>query len=109
MFLDKSKLIRSSSSHISLKTFDVYKNKLLQYVLLHPLQTCRSGARTCNKCVLYSESEAFQLLVAGELDPHETSRGCDNPWILPPTEAINERRETERPITYFDVIEAALK
>lgn len=109
MFWDKSKLIRSCSSHILLKTFDVYKNVFSHSVPLHSVQMCRSVACTCNKGVLDSESKAFQLLVAGELNPHKTSCGCDNLWILSPTEAINERRETKWPITYFDVIEATLK
>lgn len=64
---------------------------------------------TCNKGVFDAEAKAFQLLVAGKLDPHETSRRCNQARVLSPTEAINEWRESKWPITDFDVIEAALK
>lgn len=67
------------------------------------------GVPTCNEGVLDAEAKAFQLLVASELDPHETSRRCNQARVLSPTEAINERREPKWPITDFDVIEAALE
>lgn len=67
------------------------------------------GALTCNEGVLNAEAKAFQLLIAGELDPHETSCRCNQAWVLSPTEAINERREPKWPVTDFDVIEAALE
>lgn len=49
------------------------------------------GVPTCNEGVLDAEAEALQLLVAGELDPHEASRGRDQARVLPPAEAVDER------------------
>lgn len=82
---------------------------------LIPLSVCLRGICgvmspfTCDKGVLDTEAETFQLLVAGELDPHETPRGRNEAWILSTAEAIDERREPKRPIAYFDVIKATLE
>jgi len=64
---------------------------------------------TCNEGVFDAEAEAFQLLITGELDPHETSCGSDQAWILSPTETIDKRREPKWTIAYFNVIKAALE
>lgn len=64
---------------------------------------------TCNEGVLNAKAKAFQLLIAGELNPHEASRRCDQTGVLSPTEAVNEWREPKWPIADFDVIEAALE
>lgn len=76
---------------------------------LHSLQIYSLGVPTCNEGVLDAEAKALKLLVAGELDPHETPRRRDQAWVFSPTEAINEWREPKWPITDFDVIEAALE
>lgn len=73
------------------------------------LQIYSLGVPTSNEGVFNAETKAFQLLVTGELDPHETPRRCNQARVLSPTEAINERREAKWPITDFDVIEAALE
>lgn len=66
-------------------------------------------AITCDEGVLDAEPEAFQLFVAGELDPHETPRGCDQAWILATAEAVDQRREPKGTVADLDVIEAALE
>lgn len=96
--------------HVSLNTFDVWRTDLSPPPPLTLRGFCDvMSPFTCNKGVLDAKAEAFQLLVTGELDPHETPRGCNEARILPTTEAINERREPKRPIAYFDVIKAALE
>lgn len=78
--------------------------------LLSPSERAlRSSPLTCDEGVLNAEAEALQLLVAGELDPHEAPGGGDKARVLASTEAIDERREAERPVAYLDVIKAALK
>lgn len=67
------------------------------------------GVPTCNEGVLDAEAKAFELLVAGELDPHEAPRRCNQARVLSPTEAVNERREPKWPVADFDVVEAALE
>lgn len=64
---------------------------------------------TCNEGILDSKAEAFQLLIAGKLDPHETARGRNQARVLAPAETIDERRESKWPVADFDVIEAALE
>lgn len=66
-------------------------------------------AITCDEGVLDAEAEAFQLFIAGELDPHEPSRGCNQAGILATAEAVNERREAKGTIADLDVVKAALK
>lgn len=68
-----------------------------------------SKALTCNEGVLDAKAETLQLLVAVELDPHEPSSGRHQSGVLHSAEAIDERRESKRPIADFDVIKAALK
>lgn len=64
---------------------------------------------TCNKGVLDTKPEAFELFVAAELDPHEAARREHQAGVLASTEAVDERREPERTVADFYVIEAALK
>lgn len=66
-------------------------------------------AITCDEGVLDAEAEAFQLFIAGELDPHEPSSGCNQAWILATTETVNEWREAKGTVADLDVVEAALE
>lgn len=108
----QSKLTRSSSQF---PVFSTSYQKPLMYTEIS--LTCLNihckytvwNAHTCNESVLDVEAKAFQLLIAGELDPHETSCWCNQARVLSPTEAINEWWEPKRPITDFDVIEAAFE
>lgn len=76
---------------------------------LHSLQKYSLGVSTCNEGIFNSKAEAFQLLITGELDPHETARWCNQARVLAPTEAVDEWREPKWSVTDFDVIEAALE
>lgn len=41
---------------------------------MHTEVSVKNVDSTCNEGVLNAEAQAFQLLVAGELDPHEAPR-----------------------------------
>lgn len=64
---------------------------------------------TCDKDVFDPESQALQLLITGEFDPHESAGGRDQARVLSSAEAIDERWKPKRPIADFYVIEAALE
>lgn len=73
------------------------------------IRTFEGVLLTCDEGVRDAEAEALQLLVAGELDPHEAARGRDQTRVLAPAEAIDERREAKRAVADLDVIKAALE
>lgn len=68
-----------------------------------------SSPLTGDEGVLNAEAEALQLLVAGELDPHEAAGGGDEARVLPSAEAVDDRGEAERPVADLDVVEATLE
>lgn len=64
---------------------------------------------TCSEAVLDLETDALQLIVAEEADPHEASTGEDEARTGGATEAVDERREAEGAVPHFDVVETTLK
>lgn len=64
---------------------------------------------TCYVGVFDTEAKALKLFITGEFDPHEAAGGRDHTRALWSAVAIDEWRETEGTVSYFQVIKTALK